>query len=894
MRPHLNVLPTLGSTSASPNAFAIDGATDRLAFVFLAEEDDTIADVGAYCVAVTGTAPAYTLGLQAIGTDGLPSGTYLASATFTPTAATWHWITLGSTVSVTAGTAYAVVITPEGTPGTSDYASFAETLGGAFYGRMDVPWVARDTGTGFSRAGAMTTVMPLFGYRSATKTYGNPILGTTTASSALTTSGRRACLKFQVPTDWGSTYRVPVMRLGLLAPSFGGTLKFGIWDASGTEIASTTLDTDAQYNQGQDGRTYRIPLVTRPDLDAGTDYYAGIEHTGTNASLDCLSLPDAGSQSALDDGDGLLLSTWDGSTWTDSPAQRPFVELMLSDLSGGDGGGGTYPDEDDVLTTAPAYGPTGTEFGGNYTPPDPDDVISTATFGVGNAEAGTYVATDPEDVLITASFGPSGSIAGTVTLPDVAVVLAGETFGPDLSLTGTATNNTDATIAQIDANITTLLGRVTAARMGTLDIAGTVASSGDVSSILGRLGTPAGASVSADIAAISAGTLDVNVVEVLGTAVEEDTSPVPASVEGYATGQDPGTLVWGATTRTLSSGANIALAKGTGITGFNDITAASVWGVARSGNQTTGTFGEYIDAAVSDAGGGLDAAGVRAAVGLAAANLDTQLAAIDDYLDTEVAAIKAKTDNLPAAFPADFASLAIDASGRVQVQYGTSTGQINLSGGNLAAAVPAVSGNVLGKVLGGGGSTITGPGVWALDDSGAALPTASEIAAAVRDVDNTTPAADSLGAAVNASASGGLDPQDVADLVVAAIDLDASLASLQSHGDSTWSTATGFSTHTAADVWAVATRTITGGTVSAVSDKTGYSLASSGLDSVAIETGVNARQALSVVLASAAGVLSGAATSSITIQGGNVATTRITATTDADGNRTAVTLSLPS
>lgn len=60
------------------------------------------------------------------------------------------------------------------------------------------------------------------------------------------------------------------------------------------------------------------------------------------------------------------------------------------------------------------------------------------------------------------------------------------------------------------------------------------------------------------------------------------------------------------------------LAKGTDLTGFND----------------------------------LDAAGIRTSVGLASANLDTQLTAIDDFLDTEIAAIKAKTDNLPTD-PAD-------------------------------------------------------------------------------------------------------------------------------------------------------------------------------------------------------------------------------------------------
>jgi hypothetical protein len=82
-------------------------------------------------------------------------------------------------------------------------------------------------------------------------------------------------------------------------------------------------------------------------------------------------------------------------------------------------------------------------------------------------------------------------------------------------------------------------------------------------------------------------------------------------------------------------------------------------------------------------------------------------------------------------------------------------------------------------------------------------------------------------------------------------------------------------------------------TVGTNNDKAGYALAPAGLDAITVETGVNARQALSPILAASAGVLLGAGTGTIVIKGGNVAVTRIIANTDNAGNRTAVTLSLP-
>jgi hypothetical protein len=63
------------------------------------------------------------------------------------------------------------------------------------------------------------------------------------------------------------------------------------------------------------------------------------------------------------------------------------------------------------------------------------------------------------------------------------------------------------------------------------------------------------------------------------------------------------TNVWAAGTRTLTAGTNIVLAKGTGITGFNDITALSVWDVLASTVSVTGSIGlqlkTNVDAAIS-------------------------------------------------------------------------------------------------------------------------------------------------------------------------------------------------------------------------------------------------------------------------------------------------------
>lgn len=88
--------------------------------------------------------------------------------------------------------------------------------------------------------------------------------------------------------------------------------------------------------------------------------------------------------------------------------------------------------------------------------------------------------------------------------------------------------------------------------------------------------------------------------------------------------------------------------------------------------------------------------------------------------------------------------------------------------------------------------------------------------------------------------------------------------------------------------------TYAGEAVAAVTDKAGFKLAADGMDAITVETGVNARQAQSLILAAAAGEISGAATGTVLIDAaGATAMTRIMATTDDDGNRMVVTLTPP-
>jgi len=112
----------------------------------------------------------------------------------------------------------------------------------------------------------------------------------------------------------------------------------------------------------------------------------------------------------------------------------------------------------------------------------------------------------------------------------------------------------------------------------------------------GTVTFPTGATL-ASTTNITAGTITTatNVTTVNGLAA----NVITAAATAADFGTEVGTAVWATTTRILTAGTNIALAKGTGVTGFNDLDAAgvatAVWNAATATYGSAGSYGLLVE-----------------------------------------------------------------------------------------------------------------------------------------------------------------------------------------------------------------------------------------------------------------------------------------------------------
>jgi hypothetical protein len=189
---------------------------------------------------------------------------------------------------------------------------------------------------------------------------------------------------------------------------------------------------------------------------------------------------------------------------------------------------------------------------------------------------------------------------GLTSLPTVAQGNAGAllTSGTGVAQLNVSSGNVAGSVASVAGNVGGSVASVTGSVASvTGNVGGNVV--GSVASVTGNVGGNVVGSIGSLTATAVQNIWDdaTSTLTVVGSVGKLIVDNLNATVASRAT--DTG--VWAAGTRTLTAGTNIVLAKGTGITGFNDITANNVWSETLPGSYTSTQAGFKLNAAGSAA-----------------------------------------------------------------------------------------------------------------------------------------------------------------------------------------------------------------------------------------------------------------------------------------------------
>lgn len=324
--------------TGSVNSHTIGATTSQAEWVFAALEDATIVDLGfRYTSKGAGTPPLYTISLQTVS-GGNPSGTVLASGTFTPPNdsswnGTFRWIALSSSVNITRGTRYAIVISTSGTANSDQF-----TINGLSPGpTYNFPiGISNTTGTRSRQNGGAA----IFGYRSTTRTYGYPLAGGVTLSYNTSTSPSDFGFSFNIPSSLWSTYQVSGVAGLISVSNTTGNAIFTLETTGGTVLQSVTVP-KAEINGTSRRNTYIIFPGSPVTLNSGTEYYLFMRSDDTN-NVGCGTADfaaDADAAAMFGGSNFALVSRTGGGAVTKTTTRRIAMDLIISDITPPTGGG---------------------------------------------------------------------------------------------------------------------------------------------------------------------------------------------------------------------------------------------------------------------------------------------------------------------------------------------------------------------------------------------------------------------------------------------------------------------------------------------------------------------------------------------------------------------------
>lgn len=342
--------PAWGLSAGTPTFqnHTCDATNDGVGWIFQSQSTEAITHLGFRYGARTGTPPTYIIGLEGIAAStGSPDGTNKTnggncSGTFTPPASTawdglWQWVALSNSYTPTLGELLAITIRHStGTVDASNYSSFTSHVSNVTPGRQAYPYSARLTAATWAK----NNIAAIFGVRTGSLRYGVIFESSYTTTTAATT-GHRVAAKIVVPAGFGSTFKLAGVRFVGQLVTGSREVTLNIWNSGGTVLNSVTLDTD-MIASNFNSHAFEFIFSDLIELNFGDTYYIGLE-VGSPTSAVAIYGTAYSSSSDFADTDGgsaIILSNFNGTSWTDSPTIRPLMELIVDDWTEPSSSGG--------------------------------------------------------------------------------------------------------------------------------------------------------------------------------------------------------------------------------------------------------------------------------------------------------------------------------------------------------------------------------------------------------------------------------------------------------------------------------------------------------------------------------------------------------------------------
>lgn len=331
--------------------FTLNESNDAIYFLFQSETASAITHLG--CLSGTATSsPVYEISLQGV-TDGAPDGTIKggsnnAKATFTPTSTDWDWKALGESYTPTVGEELAVVLKySSGTIDASHNCAFSYSWSSSGFVTIGFPYVTTVNAGSATKNG----IYPLFGYKTASRTYGFPLASNTSRTWTSASNPNEIAIKFSLPAGWGNTYKLFGLRLPGIVMTAAGTVTLklytgGLTTDTGTVTTLVAKDMDNWQAAGGSGRVgdFWFPEQT---LNFGDTYRLSFVPSAHNFTIRTWDVDAASDFDGWCGGSVFSYSTRNGGDWTDTATRKIEAGLRLSDWTeptGGSSGGGPLID----------------------------------------------------------------------------------------------------------------------------------------------------------------------------------------------------------------------------------------------------------------------------------------------------------------------------------------------------------------------------------------------------------------------------------------------------------------------------------------------------------------------------------------------------------------------